>query len=79
MVIGGIEVIEENASDSPRLFPVGNVKVLVAPLLEGRVKNAGGVVIAGDFESLVEVNRVFLVEIRRSQITSSSKPPGDDF
>ena len=79
MVIGGIEVIEENASDPPRLFPVGNVKVLVAPLLEGRIEDPGGMFVAGDFKGLVEVNRVFLVEIRRSQIAPSSKPPSDDF
>ena len=79
MVIGGVEVIEENASDSPRFFPVRNVKVLVAPLLEGGVENARGVFVAGDFKSLVEVNGVFFVEIRRSQIASSSKPPSDGF
>jgi hypothetical protein len=49
MVIGRIKVIEENASDAPRLFPVGDIKVLVAPFLEGTIENAGSVFVAGVF------------------------------
>ena len=79
MVIGRIEVIEEDSSDAPRFLPVGNIKVLVAPFLEGTIKNAGSVFVAGVFEGLVEMYRVFRVEIRWSQIASSSEPPSDDF
>lgn len=77
-MIGGIEVIEENASDAPRLLSVGNIKVLVAPLLEGMIKNSRSVFVAGGFESLVEVNTVLFVEIGRGQVASSSKPPRKD-
>jgi len=79
MVIGGVEVIEENTSDSHRFFPVRNEKYSSHHFLKGGVENARGVFVAGDFESLVEVNGVFFVEIRRSQIASSSKPPSDGF
>jgi len=79
MVVGRIEVIEENASDASRLLSVGNIKVLVAPFLEGTIEDARSVLIAGVFESLVEMHRVFLVEIRWSQVASSSEPPSGDF
>ena len=78
-MIGRIEVIEEDASDAPRLLSVGNIKVLVAPFLEGAIEDAGSVFVAGVFEGLVEMYRVFRVEIRWSQIASSSEPPSDDF
>jgi len=77
-VVGGIEVVEENASDSSRFFSVGDVKVLVAPLLEGTIEYARGVSVAGVFEGFVEMYRVLLVYITWSQIASSSEPPSDN-
>ena len=74
-MIGRIEVIEEDASDAPRLLSVGDVKVFVAPFLEGAIENSWSVSITGVFEGLVEMCRVRLVEIRWCQIASSSKPP----
>ena len=79
MVIGRIEIVEEDSSDAPRLFPVRNVKVFVAPFLEGTIENAGSVFVAGVFEGLVEMDRVFRVEIRWGQVAPPSKPPRDDF
>ena len=78
-MIGGIEVIEENASDTPRLLSVGNIKVLITPLLERRIESSQSVFVTGGFESPVEVGRVFFVEIRWGQVGSSSEPPSGDF
>lgn len=78
-MVGGIEVVEENASDSSRFFSVGDVKVLVAPLLEGTIECARGVSAAGVFEGLVEMYRVLFVYITWGQVASSSKPPSDNF
>jgi len=78
-VIGRVEVIEENASDASRLLSVGNVKVLVTPFLEGTIEEAWSVFVTGVLEGLVEVYRVFRVEIRWGQIGSSPEPPSNDF
>ena len=77
-MIGRIEVIEENAPDPPRFLPMGDIKVFVAPFLEGTKEGAGSVFVAGVLESLVEVRHVFVVEIRWGQIASPSEPPSDD-
>ena len=79
MVIGRIEIVEENASDPSRLLPMGDVEVFVAPLLEGAIDLARSVCVAGVFKSPMEVYRVFLVYITRAQVAPSSEPPGDDF
>lgn len=56
-----IKIVEENASDPSRLLPMGDIKVFVAPLLEGTIERARSVSVAGVFESLVEMCAVLLV------------------
>lgn len=60
-MIGRIEIIEEDASDASRLLPMGDIKVLVAPLFEGMIERTRSVSVACVFEGLVEMDRVLVV------------------
>lgn len=48
-MIGRIEIIEENASDASRFVSMGDIKVFVAPLLEGKIERARGMSVTGIF------------------------------
>ena len=72
----GIQIVEEDSSDSSLLLSMRDVEVLVAPLLELGVVGFS-VLVAGVLVDLVEVFGVLVEEIVGSEIGSSSEPGGD--
>jgi len=74
VLFGLIEVVEEHAADAAAFASVRDVEVLVTPFLESGV--VGTIVsIASVFDRLVEVNGVFIEEVRGCEIGSASEPP----
>jgi hypothetical protein len=74
VVFLGVEVVEEDSADAARFLPVGNVKVFVAPFFEAWVV-VFVVLVAGLFDALVEVYRVFVKEVRGRQVSTAAEPP----
>ena len=68
-----IEVVEENAADAPRLSPVLDKEVLVAPLFEPFVVR-GVVPITDRFPDLVEMCGVLVEQVERGQVGASTEP-----
>ena len=69
-----VEVVEENASNTTRDIPVLDSEVVITPSLELAVVH-GVVLIAGSLEGRVKVLSILFIQVVRSQVTSSSKPP----
>ena len=72
----GIQIVEEDSSDSSFLLSMGDVEVLVAPLLELGVVGLS-VLVARVLVGLMEVFGVLFEEVVGSEIGSSSEPGGD--
>lgn len=70
-----VEVVEEDASDAAGFASVGDVEVLVAPLLEARVV-ASVVLVACLFDCAVEVYSIFVEQIGWCKVRAAAKPPG---
>lgn len=58
---------------------MGDIKVFVAPLLEGTIECTGSASITGVLEGLVEMDGILFVYVARSQVASPSEPPSGDF
>lgn len=67
------EVVEEDAADAACLATVGDEEVLVAPLLERRV-DVRAVRVACVLDRLVEVDRVFFVQVRLREVRPATEP-----
>ena len=73
MQISLLKVIKEYATDSSRFPPVLVLKVFIAPLFKSGI--VGQVMlVAHVLDGLVEVDSIFLKQIRWCKITPSSKP-----
>ena len=70
-----VEVVEEDATDTAGLAAVGDVEVLVAPLLEAWV--VGSIVlIACLFDCTMEVYSILVEQIGGRKVRATAKPPG---
>src|SRR5690606_19229151 len=67
-------MVEENAPDPPGFSPMGKVKIIIRPifisLIRFRIK-----IIANDFQALMKFPCQIEIDIMRSQIDPSTKPP----
>ena len=72
----GIQIVEEDSSDSSLLLSMRDVEVLVAPLLELGVVGLS-VLVASVLVDLMEVFGVLVKEVVGSEIGSSPEPGGD--
>ena len=74
LLVGRLEVVEEDAADAAGDTAVGDLEVAVAPGLELGV--VGGVVgVAGRLQRPVEVFGVRLVKVVRGEVAAAAKPP----
>merc|ERR1719402_677379 len=72
--IWGIQVVKEDAPYPPRDVPVLNPKVIITPGLELGVV-LGVVLVARLLQSAVKVDSILLVQVVRSEVTATTKPP----
>ena len=74
VLLGLVQVIEEDAADAARLASVLVVEVFVTPFLEARVVQLV-VLVAGRFDGVVKMDCVFVEEVARREVGSAAVPP----
>lgn len=70
-----VKVIEEDTTDTTGFVSVLDEEILVTPLLEARVQS-GIMLIQGLLVTSVEQLGILFVQVRRSQVGTTAKPPG---
>ena len=74
IVFRGVEIVEEDAANAARFFAVWDVEMLVAPGFEAGVETPV-VLVASFFDGFVEMDGIFVKEVRGCQIGSTPEPP----